>query len=138
MQDILLILHFLGLGGGAASVIAGPLLRWQIAAVPGDAPALAKLQPIFSRVGQVGLAILLITGPWMLFTTHGGGAGLPWTFWVKLLCVVAVAAGVIMLDLSGRQARAGNTVARARLPMIGAITTVFLLLVIIFAVLTFH
>lgn len=138
MHDILLILHLLGLGAGASSVVAGPLLRRQIGAAPNDAPALAKLQPIFSRVGQIGLAILLVTGLWMLSTIYGGGAGLPWTFWVKLVFVGALTAGVVTLEVVGRQARAGSTWARARLPLIGAIMTLFLLLVIIFAVLTFH
>lgn len=138
MHDVLLILHLLGLGGGAASVIAGPLLRRQIGAEPNDAPALARLQPVFSRVGQIGLAILLVTGLWMLLTTYDGGAGLPWTFWAKLVFVVALTAGVVTLEVGGRRARAGSKSARARLPLIGAITTLFLLLVIIFAVLTFH
>ncbi len=74
----------------------------------------------------------------MVFTTYDGGAGLRWTFWVKLLFVAALTAGVILLELGGRRARAGNQAVRAQLPLIGAITTVFLLLVIIFAVLTFH
>lgn len=138
MQDALLIFHLLGLSGGAASVIAGPLLRWRITKSPADAPALSKLQPAFSRVGQVGLAILWITGPWMLFATYRGGAGLPWTFWAKLVCVIGVTAGVVMLEVTGRRAKAGDAMARARLPVIGAVATAFLLLVVIFAVLTFH
>jgi uncharacterized membrane protein len=101
-------------------------------------PAIAKLQPMFARVGQVGLAVLWITGPWLLFTKWAGGASLGWTFYVKILCVVAVTAGVILTDMTGRQARAGDAQARARMPILGAGTGLLLLLVVIFAVLTFH
>ena len=43
-----------------------------------------------------------------------------------------------LLDMTARQVRAGNVAARSRLPMYGAATGVMLLLVIIFAVVTFH
>ncbi len=138
MNDILLILHLLGLGAGVAGAIGGNIVRMRMLGAPSEAPVLGPLQPMFGRVGQIGLGVLWITGVWMLFTAYKGGAGLGWTFYAKLLFVVGVTAGVIMLDMTARQVRAGNVAARSQLPLYGAATGIMLLLVIIFAVLTFH
>ena len=136
--EILLMLHFLGLGAGFTGSIAGGLLLRQLMASPGDAPVIMKLQPLFLRVGEIGLAILWITGPWMVIARYGGGSGLSWAFYVKLVCVVAVTAGVIMIDMTSRRVRAGDTSARSQLPLYGAGTGIFLALVVIFAVIAFN
>jgi hypothetical protein len=138
MDDILLMLHFLGLGLGFTGAVAGGLLLRALMASPGDAPVLMKLQPRFLRAGEVGLAILWITGPWMLFTRYNSGSGLPWTFWAKFLFVVGVTAAVIMIDLTSRRVRQGDMAARSQLPLYGAASGISLALVVIFAVLTFH
>ena len=138
MDDILLILHLLGFGGGMTAAVAGGVLQRAVMGSPADAPVIAKLQPMFVRAGEIGLVLLWITGPWMVATKYAGFGSLPWTFWVKFVCVVGVTAGVIMLDVTGRQARAGSATARARLPIYGGGTGVLLLLVVIFAVVTFH
>ena len=138
MDQILLMLHFFGLGAGFTGAMAGGLLLRQIQANPADAPILQRLQPMFLRAGEVGLALLWITGPWMVATRYSGFDNLPWPFWVKFICVVGVTAGIIMIDLTARRARAGDAVAMRQLPMYGAATGILLGLVIIFAVLAFN
>lgn len=136
--DILVMLHLWGFGAGIAGAAVGTVFMRHLAANPTDASVLARVQPTFARVGQIGLAVLWITGPWLVATKYGGFGALPWTFWVKFLCVVGVTAAVIMLDLWGRRARAGDAQARAQLPLIGMASGILLLLVLVFAVLTFH
>jgi hypothetical protein len=138
MDQILLMFHFFGLGAGFTGSLGGAVLTRQLMVAPGDAPVVGKLQPMFLRIGEIGLAILWITGPWMATTRFGGFGALPGTFWLKFLCVVGVTAGVIMIDMTARQARAGSAEARRMLPFYGAGTGALLLLVVVFAVLTFN
>jgi uncharacterized membrane protein len=109
-----------------------------VSASPADAPVLGKVPPRLARAGQVGLAVLWITGPIMLWLLPGGPAAWPWAFWVKLLCVILLTADVIMLDLLLRRIQAGDEAARARLPVYGRISGALLALVVIFAVIAFR
>ncbi len=137
MNEILIMLHFFGLGAGFAAAIGNPIVLRMIMASPGDAPVLAKVQPNLARAGQVGLGLLWLTGLIMVWSQFGGPANLPWAFWVKLLCVIAVSAAAVALGVLAPRAAAGDQAARSRLPIIGAASGVFLILSVIFAVIAF-
>jgi|GEM_PF-6558051 len=70
---LLLILHFLGLvagfGGGIGLSQVGPRLA---NAEQVELPLLLKLQGTFNAISLVGLLLLLITGPLMLWQRFGG------------------------------------------------------------------
>jgi hypothetical protein len=136
LDEILLMVHFLGLGLGFAGAAGVAVLIRQAQATPGDGPVVAALLPMFLRTGEVGLALMWITGPW-LFADRYANAAVPWTFWAKFLCVVGVTGGVILVDLNSRWATEGSADARQRLRLYGAGTGLLLLLVVIFAVVTF-
>jgi len=138
MNDILIMLHFFGLGAGFTAAIANPLVARQLAASPADAPVLIKLQPLLARTGQIGLGLLWITGLIMVWSIYGGPAGLPAEFWVKIGGVVAITVVVVMLDIWGRRARAGDQAARAQMPILGGISGVLLILIVVYAVWAFH
>jgi len=138
MNDILIMLHFFGLGAGFAAAIGNPLVARQLAVSPGDAPALTKLQPMLARTGQIGLGLLWVTGLIMVWSIYGGPGALPMEFWVKIGGVVAITAIVVMLDILGRRARAGDASARAQMPVYGALSGILLVLVVVFAVWAFH
>lgn len=137
MNEILLILHFFGLAAAAGASIANTVVLRQVMAAPGDAPVLGKVQLPLSRAGQVGLGLLWLTGLTMVWSRFGGPENLPWTFWIKFLCVLGVTGGVVMLDILAKRARAGDQGARGQLPIYGAATGSLLVLVVIFAVVTF-
>lgn len=137
MNQILLILHLFGFGAAIGASIGNFTIIRLITASPGDAPVLGKVPPMLARVGQGGLGLLWLTGLIMVWSVFGGPQNLPGTFWIKFVCVLIVTAGVILLGLTLKRVQAGDAAARARLPLLGAITTGFLVLVVIFAVFTF-
>ena len=138
MNEILLILHFFGLGAGFAASIGNFTVMQLIQSSPGDRPVLSKVPPVLARVGQVGLGLLWITGIIMVWSVWGGPGNLGWAFWVKLLCVVILTGIAIYLDMTIRRVRAGDMAAAAQLPLFGRIGGALLGLIVIFAVIAFH
>ena len=138
MNEILLILHFLGFGAGMAASVGNFTIMQLIQVSPGDAPVLTRVPPMLARVSQVGLGVLWITGIIMVWSVWGGPENLDWAFWVKVACVVLLTAVAVYLDLTAKKVRAGNVAAAAQLPLFGRIAAGLLLLIVIFAVIAFH
>ena len=136
MNEILLMLHFFGLAAGFAASIGNFVVLQLISASPADAPVLGRVPQRLARVGQTGLALLWITGIVMVGNA-GGGAEMPWTFWIKLALVIGVTAGVVLLDLTLKKVRSGDQAAAARLPLYGGVTGAMLVLIVVFAVIAF-
>lgn len=138
MNEVLLILHFIGLGMGSTAAIGNFIIMTLIQKSPMDAPILGRFPPIAAKVGGTGLVILWITGPIMIYTKFDGGwEAMPWSFWAKIAFVVLLTIMVGLLDLTLSQIRKGNLAVAARLPIYGRIASISLLLIIIFAVITF-
>jgi hypothetical protein len=138
MNDILFMLHLFGFGAAFASGVGNAVILQLVAAAPGDAPVLGKVPPRLARIGQIGLGFLWVTGVIMVWTKEGGPENLPWPFWVKFACVVAITVVVIMLSLLIRRMQNGDATARAQVPIYGRISGALLALIVIFAVLAFH
>jgi len=139
MNEILLMLHFLGLGMGFAGSLGGFALTLVTnASPPQDAPVLARVAPVLMRIGQIGLALLLVTGPLLLWLKWGWVPPAPTMFMLKMIFVAAVTIMIALIAMTaGRARRARDMTAAARLPLYGRIATTFLGLVVIFAVLAF-
>jgi hypothetical protein len=137
MNEILLILHFFGLGAGFASSIGNFTVVQLIQAAPGDAPVLGKVQPVLARVGQVGLGTLWVTGLILVWSKYGGPQNLDWAFWLKIVCVVLLTALAVYLNMTVQKVRAGDRAAAAMLPLFGRIAGGLLVLIVIFAVIAF-
>ena len=107
--NILLWLHFIGvgmgMGGGIALSQVGP--RLVVAAVD-QRQLLWSLEIFFARIGAAGLAILLVTGPLMLWLRFGGPSGLNWWFSAKMVLVAVALIGVILHEWAGRRFRNGD------------------------------
>ena len=105
---LLLWLHFIGvgmgMGGGIALSQVGPRL---ISAPEGECKLLWALERFFSRIGAAGLAILLISGPLMLWLKFGGPGGLSWWFWAKMVLVAVALIGVILHEWAAHRFRRG-------------------------------
>jgi len=139
MFPILLILHFLGLvagfGGGIGLSQVGPRLA---NANEGELPLLWKLERSFNRISLIGLALLLITGPVMLWERFGGAGGLPFWFTLKMTFVAVAVIAMAVNQIAKRQFESGRTGALKLTLITGPITGISVLLAVIFAVLAFQ
>lgn len=137
MNEILIILHFLGLGAGVASGVGNAVVGAQIAGQPDDRAVLGRLPPIFARVGHIGLGLLWATGLILIWTKYGGLSSLPLTFWAKLAGVVLLTVIIGVMTMRMRQMREGNLAAGAILPTLGRVNGLVLLGIIVLAVFAF-
>jgi uncharacterized membrane protein len=139
-NEILLMLHFMGLGAGSAAAIGNFAVMLTVNKSPAqDAPTLTRVQPYLTRAGDIGLGLLWITGIIMVFTRWGGPGNLPTAFWWKLLFVVLLTIVVgLMHMMLGKVKRDRDMAAAARLPLFGRIASLCLILVTVFAVVAFN
>ena len=138
LLSILLWLHFLGLatglGGGIALSQTGPRL---VSASGAERPLVWKLERAFSIIGSIGVGILVVTGPLLLWLKYGGPDGLsPW-FSAKMVFVMLTVAGVIAHELAGRRFRAGSTGAYRWMAIAGRTAGISMVLAVLCAVMTF-
>ena len=138
MNRVLLSLHLLGLALGLSVPFANIVLQSLIAqATPAERPILARFPPAMIRVGDIGLVLLWITGPILLFTKHNGFAGLSPAFHVKLAAVVVLTLGVGFIHANMKKAASGDAAAKARVQTAAKVTLLAALTALVCAVITF-
>ena len=137
MNQVLLILHLFGFGGGVGASLGNFIIGGLIAANPGDTPALNRMRIVLTRVGQMALGLLWLTGIILIWSKWGGPAYVPPLFWFKLLLVVALTALMVAMDLIFKAVRAGNTALASRMPILAMVGAVLLILIVIIAVFAF-
>ena len=138
LRIILLILHFVGLGMGLSVTFGNIVMMGLITSAAGpEKPVLARFPPAISKVGQIGLGLLWVTGATMAYTKWSGIGSMPWTFDVKLTAVVLLTLLVVYITQLEKRIHRGDAAAAAQIQTIGKITSVCALTAIIFAVLTF-
>ena len=139
LNQILLILHFVGLAMGFSVTFANLVMTGIIdKAAPPEKAVLGRFPLTMSRVAEIGIALLWATGATMVYTKWGGFGALPWQFHVKLTAVVLLTLTVGYIHRLQKLARQGDTSAPARLQTFGKIATLCALTAVIFAVLTFE
>lgn len=137
MNQVLLILHLFGFGGGVGASLGNFIIGGLIAGNPGDTPAFDRMRLVLARVGQVALALLWLTGIILIWSKWGGPADVPQLFWLKLLLVLVLTALTVAMDLIFKAVRAGNTALASRLPTFGMAGAVLLILIVAIAVFAF-
>ena len=137
MNQILLILHFLGFGAGVASAVSNGVAVALSARSPESAPAYAKVGDVVSRFGDIGLVLLWLTGLIMIWSVYGGPGVLPPLFWLKVAAVVLLTLSLGMVHMRKAQARRGDASALRQLPIIGQTAAALLVVIVVLAVLAF-
>ena len=138
MNQALLVLHILGTAMGLSVSFANLVMASLVAkAAPNEKPILGRFPAAMMRVGDIGLALLLTTGPILLVTKYQGFAGMPWTFHVKLTAVVILIGCVGFIHANMRKVAAGDLAALKRVQTVGPIAMLSAITAVVFAVMTF-
>jgi hypothetical protein len=140
MDDFVLFLHFLGLTLGAAGGTASGLLMQRAARLPPDqAATIRSLGPMLANVAVLGLAVLWLTGLYLVWSKWGGVENLPTAFWIKLAFVVALTVFTVIVHVTYAQIRkTRNPALGARLAKVGPASGISMLAAILFAAYAFH
>lgn len=138
LNQLLLILHFIGLALGLSVSFSNIVMSGLIAkAAPTEKAILGRFPPVMSHVGSAGLVLLWVTGGTLLFTKWNGFT-MPWQLHVKLTAVVLLTLTVGYIHRLQKLARNGDPSAPAKIQTFGKMATLFALVAVIFAVLTFE
>ena len=131
--DVALVAHLLSLVAAGAAVVGVPIVMAQMRiASPEMRPVLGGIVKGFGRSAQIAFAVLIISGPLMVWLRYGGVDGLgPW-FWVKMALIVVMIGAMIV---GGRLRAMGNMTAASAA---GWVSRAALRGVIVAAVLTFN
>ena len=139
LLNLLLWLHFIGIGlavgGGVALSQVGP----KLVAAPADGRVeLWAFETFFSRLGAVGVVILVATGPLMLWLKFGGPAGLSRWFWVKMGLVAIAVVAVATHEWAGARFKRGDQGAVPVMFTAGRLAGLAIVLAMLSAVATFN
>jgi uncharacterized membrane protein len=107
------------------------------AATPEEKAVLARMPPRMSRIGDIGLTLLWVTGIALVFHKWGGFGVLPWQFHAKLTAVVLLTLAVGFIHAHARRAAQGDATAMRRMRAASRFAFLMALTAAVFAVLTF-
>jgi uncharacterized membrane protein len=138
-NDLLLWLHLVALALGGVASFGIPVIGGKMpGATPEMRPVLFSAMKGLSRVAQVGLGLLLVTGPILFWLKWSFTAPSMTWFAIKMLLVLILIGGVIFSGVNARRIEAGNRDAAALQPRVGMAMMLVLLGVILAAVFAFE
>jgi uncharacterized membrane protein len=138
INNILLWIHLMALAAGGAASFGIPVVGSRMPSVaPEMRPKLLEIMKGLSNVGRIGIGTLIVTGPLMVWLKYGG-AGLNTWFWIKMVFVVALLAGVIYGGILLKRTQSGDQSAAQRSPRIGMVNTALFFLIVLSAVFAFE
>lgn len=126
----LLFAHFTGLMLVAAAFL--PLLGMM-----GSGSTPPSTNRLLTQFGHYGIIVAIISGPLMIWVRYGGFDGISHWFWVKMLFLLGLVAGVVMSAISARAMRAGDQAATGRVRTGRLVAVVSLVGIVASAVLAF-
>ena len=138
INQVLLILHFVGLAMGFAASFANMVMGGLIGkAAPPEKAVLGRFPPIMGLIGRIGLALLWVSGLTLTYTKYGGPESLPFVFVLKLVAVVLLTVAVGTLYVLERKVHRGDLASASRVPVVGMFAMSMALLSVVLAVVTF-
>ena len=126
---------------GAKSTVVAPAVS--------DTPAPSTTSTVFTAttvggavkplkmIGHIGLALLLLSGLTQATMAGAWTDGGVW-FWIKILAVIGLVAGIVVAGKTGKRAMAGDAEAAGRMPALSALNLLLGVTIIVAAVMTFH
>ena len=136
--DILFWIHMVSLGLGGAAAFGIPVVGARIAGAPPEArPTLFQIAETLSNIGRVAIALLIITGPIMLWMRFNWTPPSPW-FWGKMAFLVLMLIFVVWAGINSKAIQKGDQAAAKRAPVLGIGAALSFILVMGCAALTFQ
>jgi protoporphyrinogen IX oxidase len=125
--------HLLSLLAAGAALIGIPVVAARMGSATAETrPLLGGIVQSLGRAAQISFAVLIVSGPLMVWLRYGGVEGLNSWFWVKMALIVVMIGAMIVggrLRAAGNVAAAGSVAWVSRAALVG---------VVIAAVLTFE
>jgi protoporphyrinogen IX oxidase len=138
LNSVLFWIHLVALAMGGVATFGIPVAGSKMATATAETrPLLFAIVEGLSRIGRIGLGLLIITGPLLVWLKYGGISGFTFWFWVKMVLVVILLGIVIFAGINGKRAQSGDMAAAKRSPQIGMAGMITFLLVVAAAVLAF-
>jgi hypothetical protein len=141
MQALIAILfcgHLMGLAlGGAAGFGNAVVGRRLLAAAPDVRTHLFGISHGLAALGKVGMGLLIVTGPLLIWLQFGGVEALSWVFWLKMVLLVALIADIIVIGRMEARAEGGDLSALKRMPILGGLSILLLIGIVLCAVVAF-
>jgi hypothetical protein len=138
LNQFLLVLHFLGLAMGLSVSFSNMVMAGLIdKATPGERPILGRFPFAMTRVGDIGLTLLIVSGLGLLFLKYGGLSAMPVTFHIKLTLVVVLIGIIGYIHSLLKKLKNGDASVGPRIQAAGKAAFVTALAIVIFAVLSF-
>jgi putative membrane protein len=136
--NLLIWAHILAFVAGGSNSVVGPVIA---ARLPGATPEVrAGYYAVMNRLAQIGkaaMAVLLISGPLILWLKYGGLGGANIWFWIKMALVALMLAAIIYGGISFKRAQAGDAAAGKQAAMAHKVTGLAFAGVLLAAVLAF-
>jgi protoporphyrinogen IX oxidase len=139
LNHALLWVHLVALAAGGAATFGIPIVGGKIAGASADTRAtLFAIVYGLGRIGRIAFALLLVSGPLLVWLKYGGFGGFTFWFWIKMVLVALLLALIIAAGINSKRGEAGDPEAPKRGPMIGMASMFTFFLVVATAILAFE
>ena len=139
MREFMLILHFIGLAMGLGTGFAHAFLGTTAAKMsPGEAVKFKMNSLILSRMGHIGIALLLISGFYMITPYWKSLTSMP-LLMIKLALVAMLIVLIALLGVATRKAKNGDAANQLKkMELYGKFTLLLGVAIVILAVCVFR
>jgi hypothetical protein len=139
MRDAMLIIHFIGLAMGLGTSLAFMFLGMASARMEESERLKFSLNILaLSRMGQIGLTLLVISGLYLMDPYWRNLANLPLLV-AKLVLVLVLGTLVGIISVNAKKAKAGDSaIYLKKIATLGRLSLLTALATVILAVLVFH
>ena len=139
VNNLLFWVHLMALALGGVATFGLPVVGAQMPGATAETrPTLFRVANGLSSVGRIGLGLLIVTGPLLVWLKFGGVEGFTWWFNAKMVLVVLLLILVIFAGITSKRAQGGDMAAAKRIPILGVTGMILLLGVVLCAVFAFN
>lgn len=139
MRDIMVIVHFLGLAMGLGTSLAHMFLSMASSDLsPEDARKFRMHSLALSKMGHIGLALLILSGGYLMTPYWEHLGSMPYMI-IKLILVLVLTGLIMYIGKLSRLAKQGDEdLYFNKMAPVGKGTLVISILIVVMAVMTFH